>query len=191
VNEFGVADDTAAISRYCTASAAKITKLPVLADISSRDGWTRYVGAVGPSAYNIAAEITSLLVGDAKGEISLLDKLGGGLPIDSSYLAASGRSFEAFTTELPDRARALADRYPGVVAITSSRDGGSLWISYGQPAGSRVSVDIRNSVYFGNGSATTDAFGCAVGYLSDAWPHGSFAVTLTGPAGAATTTLRR
>src|SRR5438445_4036827 len=43
LNEFPVSADTALISRYCAASAAKVGQIPTLSSIASRQGWHDYV----------------------------------------------------------------------------------------------------------------------------------------------------
>jgi hypothetical protein len=91
--------------------------------------------------------------------------------------------------DLPDRARALADRYPGVAVTRRLFDGTVVYVAYGQQSDSRVTIDIRNSVYFGGGPATTDYFGCLPAYLGASWPRGSYIVTVTGAMGRATATL--
>jgi hypothetical protein len=115
--------------------------------------------------------------------------MAGGLPVESAYEAASGRWFTSFVADLPDRARAFADRYPGVAVTRRLSDGTVVDVAYGQRADSRVTIDIRNSVYFGGGPATTDYFGCLPVYLGASWPRGSYVVTVTGAMGRATATL--
>jgi len=189
LSEFPVAEDAALVSRYCTASAARNDRLPTLAEISSPQDWRTYVTEVGVVAYDIAAQITAFMVSDAGGQTNLLDKMAGGLPLESAYEAASGHSFTSFVADLPDRARALADRYPGVAVTRRLFDGTVVYVAYGQQSDSRVTIDIRNSVYFGGGPATTDYFGCLPAYLGASWPRGSYIVTVTGAMGRATATL--
>jgi hypothetical protein len=114
LNEFPVSADTALISRYCTASAAKANQLPALSSIATGAGWRAYVNDVGVIAYYFAAQVASFVVADSASQSNLLDKIAGGLSIESAYTAASGRPFETFTSELGDRAVALADGYPGI-----------------------------------------------------------------------------
>ena len=189
LSEFPVAEDASMISRYCTASAARNDRLPTLSEISSAQGWRTYVNEVGAVAYDIAAQITFFMVSDARGQTNLLDKMAGGLPVESAYAAASGRSFEAFMAELPDRARALADRYPGVAVTRRLFDGTAVYVAYGQPGASRVTIDVRNALYVGGGPTTTDYFGCVPGYLGPSWPRGTYVVTVSGVLGRATATL--
>jgi hypothetical protein len=191
VNEFPVSADAALRSRYCTASAAKVGQIPTLSSIATAAGWRAYVNDVGPDAYYLAAQVASFIVSDAGGESKLLEKIGGGLPIESAYAAASGRSFDTFTAELGGRALALADGFPGVASTTRESDGGSVYVLYGQPPDTRVNVSIANSRFAGSDSPTTNRYGCSTGLLSTSWPRGTYLITLSGPAGRATATLVR
>ena len=191
LNEFPVSADTALISRYCTASAAKVGQMPALPTIATRDGWRDYVNDVGVVAYHLSAQVASFMVSDAGGESQLLDKIGAGLPVEAAYTAASGRSFETFTAELSDRALALADGYPGIATTTRQSDGDSIYVLYGQPPNVRVSVSIANARFGGSDSPTTTRYGCTMGHLGNNWPRGTYLVTLNGPAGRATANLVR
>lgn len=191
LNEFPVSADTALISRYCAASAAKTSQLPALSSIATGTAWRAYVNDVGVVAYYLAAQVASFVVSDAKSESNLLDKIGGGLPIESAYAAASGRPFDAFTSELSDRALALADGYPGIATTNRESDGDSVYVVYGQPPDTRVSVNIGNTRFAGSSSPTTNRYGCTTGLLGGSWPRGTYSVTLNGPAGRATATLVR
>jgi hypothetical protein len=191
LNEFPVSEDTALVSRYCTASAANIERLPDLSAIMTSPGWRAYVKEVGVVAYYAAAQIASFLVADVGGQSALLEKMAGGLPVESAYAAASGRSFETFLGELPRRAQALADRFPGVAVTPRLPDGSSVYVIYGQPAEARVTIDIRSTRVFGGGTTTTTHYGCIPGSIDGSWPSGSYTVTLNGPAGRATATLLR
>ena len=191
LNEFPVSADTELVSRYCAASAAKAGQMPVLSSIATGAGWRAYVNDVGVVAYYLAAQVASFVVADAKSESNLLDKIGGGLPIESAYAAASGRSFDTFTSELGGRALALADGFPGVTSTTRESDGGTVYVLYGQPPDTRVNVSIANSRYAGSDSPKTNRYGCAIGLLGSSWPRGTYLVTLNGPAGRATATLVR
>ena len=146
---------------------------------------------VGVIAYYFAAQVASFVVSDAGGESKLLDKIGGGLPIESAYTAASGRSFDTFTAELSDRALALADGYPGIATTTRDSDGDSVYVLYGQPPDARINVSIANARYGGSDSPTTTRYGCSIGILGSSWPRGTYLVTLSGPAGRATAKLVR
>lgn len=191
LNEFPVSADTALISRYCTASAAKATQIPTLSSIASGAAWRAYVNDVGPIAYYLAAQIASFVVSDAKSESNLLDKIGGGLPVESAYAAASGRSFDTFTAELSGRALALADGFPAIASTNRESDGGTVYVVYGQPPDTRVNVSIANSRFGGSSSPMTNRYGCSTGLLGNSWPRGTYTVTLSGPAGRATATLVR
>ena len=191
LNEFPVSADVELMSRYCAASAAKAGTIPALTSIASRADWRAYVNDVGGIAYELAAQVASFMVSDAKSESNLLDKIRGGLPIESAYAAASGRSFDTFTSELSDRALALADGYPGIATTTRESDGDSVYVVYGQPPDTRVNVNIGNSRFAGGSSPTTNRYGCSVGLLGTSWPRGTYTVTLNGPAGRATATLVR
>jgi hypothetical protein len=191
LNEFPVAADTELISRYCTASAAKASQMPTLASIASGAGWRAYVNDVGVIAYYLAAQVASFIATDATSQSNLLDKIGGGLPIESAYEAASGRSFETFTSGLSDRALALADRYPGIASLTRESDGNSVYVLYGQPPNARVSVNISNARFGGSNTPTTNPYGCSIGLLGNSWPRGTYLVTVNGPAGRATANLVR
>lgn len=191
LNEFPVSDDTALISRYCTASAAKTGQLPALPTIASGSGWRAYVNDVGVIAYYLTAQVASFMVTDSGGESNLLDKIGGGLPVEQAYTAASGIPFDTFTADLDDRALALADRYPGIATTTRQFDGASVYVVYGQPPDARLSVSVANARFGGSNSPTTTRYGCAVGYLGDAWPRGTYVVTVNGPAGRASANLVR
>src|SRR5438876_248408 len=83
LSEFPVAEDAALVSRYCTASAARNDRLPALPEISSPQDWRTYVNEVGVVAYDIAAQVTAFMVSDAGGQTNLLDKMAGGLPVES------------------------------------------------------------------------------------------------------------
>ena len=191
LNEFPVTAHEALISRYCTASAAKASQMPALSSIASRAGWRAYVDDVGAVAYDLAAQIAAFVVSDAGGQSNLVEKIGGGLPIESAYTAASGKSFDTFTSELTDRALALASGYPGIATITRDSDGGSMYILYGQPPDTRINVSIANARFGGSDSPTTTRYGCSIGVLSNAWPRGTYLVTLSGPGGRATANLVR
>jgi len=191
LNEWPVSADTALISRYCTASAAKASQLPALSSIASAAGWRSYVNDVGVISYYLAAQVASFIVSDSATESNLLDKIGGGLPIESAYEAASGRSFATFTSELSDRALALAGGYPGIASVTRESDGGTVYVVYGEPPNSRVNVSISNSRFGGSNSPTTNAYGCGTGLLGNSWPRGTYLVTLNGPGGRATANLVR
>jgi hypothetical protein len=191
LNEFPVSEDTALVSRYCTASAAEIERLPDLEDIASGSGWRAYVKEVGVVAYYVAAQIASFVVSDAGGQAALLDKIGGGLPLESAYAAASGRSFETFLADLGGRAHALAERYPGVAATRRLADGSSAYVAYGELANARITIDIRSTRVFGGGTTTTTHYGCLAGRIDGSWPSGSYTITLNGPAGRATASFRR
>jgi hypothetical protein len=191
LNEFPVSADAALRSRYCTASAAKVGQMPTLSSIATSAGWRAYVDDVGADAYYLAAQVASFVVSDAGGESKLLEKIGGGLPIESAYEAASGRSFETFTSGLSDRALALADGYPGIASTTRESDGGTVYVIYGQPPDVRVNVSISNARFGGSNSPTTNRYGCVAGLLGNSWPRGTYLVTLNGPAGRATATLVR
>lgn len=191
LNEFPVSADTALISRYCTASAAKAGQLPTLSSIASGAGWRAYVNDVGVIAYYFAAQVASFIVADASTESNLLDKIGGGLPIESAYETASGRSFASFTSALGDRALALADGYPGIASVTRDSDGATVYVVYGQPPDARVNVSISNARFGGSNSPVTNHYGCSTGLLGSSWPRGTYQVTLTGPAGRATAPLIR
>lgn len=191
VSEFPLSADTELISRYCTASAAKAGQLPALASIATGSGWRAYVNDVGVIAYYLAAQVASFIVSDAGGESKLLDRIGGGVPVELAYNAASGRSFDTFTAELNDRALALADGYPGVTSTTRQSDGATVYVLYGQPPNARVSVNISNARFGGSNSSTTTRYGCNFGLLADNWPRGTYQVTVNGPAGRATGTLVR
>ena len=190
VSEFEVSADTKLISRYCTASAAKIGRMPSLDSIATGAGWRAYVNDVGVIAYYYAAQVASFIAADTTSASGLLEKMAGGLPLPAAYAASSGRSFETFTAELADRSRALADGYPGV-AVTNRDDGTSVYVAYGQPRGSRVSVTVENARFGGSQTMTANEYGCAMGFLGNNWPHGTYTVSVSGPAGRATTTLRR
>ncbi len=191
LNEFPVSADTALISRYCTASAAKADQLPALSSIATGADWRAYVNDVGVVAYYLAAQVASFIVTDAGSESNLLDKIGGGLPIESAYTAAGGRSFESFTAGLTDRAVGLADGYPGIATTTRASDGASIYVLYGQPPDTRINVSISNARFGGSNSPTTNRYGCTTGLLGNSWPRGTYLVTLNGPAGRATANLIR
>jgi hypothetical protein len=191
LNEFPVSADVALMSRYCTASAAKSDQIPALASIASRAGWRGYVNDVGGIAYDLAAQVAAFIVADAGGQSNLIEKIGGGLPIESAYTAASGRPFETFAAELSDRALALADGYPGIATTTRDSDGNSVYVLYGQPPDTRINVSIANARFGGSDSPTTTRYGCSIGVLGNAWPRGTYLVTLSGPAGRATANLIR
>lgn len=191
LNEFPVSADTELISRYCTASAAKAGQMPALSSIASGAAWRSYVNDVGVIAYYLAAQVASFVVADTTSESNLLDKIGGGLPIESAYEAASGRSFETFTSGLSDRALGLADGFPGIASTTRDSDGGSVYVLYGQPPDVRVNVNISNARFGGSNSPTTNRYGCATGLLGNSWPRGTYLVTLNGPGGRATANLVR
>jgi hypothetical protein len=191
LNEFPVSADGALISRYCTASAANVDQMPALSSIASGAGWRAYVNDVGVIAYYLAAQVASFIVSDAATESNLLDKIGGGLPIDSAYEAASGRSFETFTSGLSARALALTGGYPGIASTTRESDGASVYVLYGQPPDTRINVNISNARFGGSNSPTTNRYGCATGLLGNSWPRGTYLVTLNGPAGRATANLVR
>jgi len=168
-----------------------VGQLPTLSTIATREGWRDYVNDVGVVAYYLSAQVASFVVSDAGGESSLLDKIGGGLPVEAAYTAASGRSFETFTAELNDRALALADGYPGIATTTRQSDGASVYVLYGQPPDVRISVSIANARFAGSDSPTTTRYGCTMGHLGTSWPRGTYLVTLNGPAGRATATRWR
>ena len=191
LNEFPVSADTALISRYCTASAAKAAQLPALSSIATGAGWRTYVSDVGVDAYYLAAQVASFVVADATSESNLLDKIRGGLPIESAYEAASGRSFATFTSELSDRALALADGYPGIASTTLGGNAGTVYVLYGQPPDARINVNIANARFGGSDSPTTNSYGCSIGFLGNSWPRGTYLVTLNGPNGRATANLVR
>ena len=191
LNEFPVSADTELISRFCTASAAKSGQMPALSSIATGAGWRAYVNEVGVVAYYFAAQVASFVAADAASQSNLLDKIRGGLPIESAYAAASGRPFETFASELGDRALALADGYPGIASTTRKSDGGTVYVLYGQPPDTRVSVNIANARFGGSDSPTTNRYGCATGLLGNSWPRGTYLVTLNGPAGRATANLVR
>jgi len=191
LNEFPVSADTALRSRYCTASAAKVSEMPTLSSIGTGAGWRAYVNDVGADAYYLAAQVASFIVSDAGGESNLIEKIRGGLPIESAYAAASGRSFDTFLSELSARALALADGYPGIATTTRESDGDSVYVLYGQPPDTRITVSIGNTRFGGTSSPTTNRYGCSTGVLGSSWPRGTYAVTLTGPAGRASATLVR
>jgi hypothetical protein len=191
LNEFPVSADAALISRYCMASAAKTSQIPALPSIATGAGWRAYVNDVGVVAYYLAAQVASFVVSDAGGESNLLDKIAGGLPVESAYTAASGRSFDTFTADLSARALALADGYPGVATTTRESDGDSVYVVYGQPPDTRINVIIANARYAGSDSPTTTRYGCTTGLLGNAWPRGTYLVTVSGPAGRATANLLR
>jgi hypothetical protein len=191
LNEFPVSEATAEISRYCTASAARIGEMPDLSSIASAEGWRDYVNDVGVLAYFLSAQVASFLVSDAHGQASLLEKMGGGLPVESAYAAASGRPFETFVAELDGRAIRLADGYPGVAPATSSYGGLSAYVVYGQPRGAQIKVDVLGSFFSGSTTVTAMDYGCGVGFLTERWPHGAFRINVSGPAGRATTVLYR
>jgi hypothetical protein len=191
LNEFPVSADTELISRYCTASAAKTDQIPTLSSIATGTAWRAYVNDVGVDAYYLAAQVASFMVADATSQSNLLDKIRGGLPIESAYAAASGRSFETFTSELSGRALALAEKYPGIASTTRDSDGGTIYVAYGQPPDTRVSVSIANARFGGSNSPTTNSYGCVVGLLGNSWPRGTYLVTLNGPNGRATANLVR
>jgi hypothetical protein len=191
LNEFPIAEDTALISRYCTASAAQNGRLPDLAALASAQGWRAYVNEVGVVAYFVSAQVASFVADDARGQVSLLEKMAGGLPMESAYAAASGRPFDAFVAELGERARGLADGYPGVAVTRRLADGSVVYVAYGEPGDSRITIDIRNDRFFGGGTATTTFYGCYAGSIDSRWPQGTYVVTLDGAAGRATATLRR
>jgi hypothetical protein len=191
LSEFPVSADTALISRYCTASAAKANQMPALPTIATGAGWRAYVNDVGVIAYYLAAQVASFIVSDAGGQSNLLAKIGGGLPVEAAYTAASGRSFDTFMSELNDRAVALADAYPGIATTARESDGASVYVVYGQPPDVRVTVNISNARFGGSSSPTTTRYGCTMGLLGDNWPRGTYLVTLNGPAGRATANLVR
>ena len=191
VNEFPVSADAALRSRYCTASAAKVDQMPTLSSIATGAAWRAYVNDVGPDAYYVAAQVAAFIVSDAGGESNLIDKIGGGLPIESAYTAASGRSFDVFTAELSDRALALAEGYPGIASTTRASDGDTVYVLYGQPPDTRINVSITNARFGGSSSPTTNRYGCNAGLLGNSWPRGTYLVTLSGPAGRATANLVR
>jgi hypothetical protein len=191
LNEFPVSADTELISRYCTASAANTDQIPTLSSIATGTAWRAYVNDVGVDAYYLAAQVASFMVADATSQSNLLDKIRGGLPIESAYAAASGRSFETFTSELSGRALALAEKYPGIASTTRDSDGGTIYVAYGQPPDTRVSVSIANARFGGSNSPTTNSYGCVVGLLGNSWPRGTYLVTLNGPNGRATANLVR
>lgn len=191
LNEFPVSADTALISRYCSASAAKAGQLPTLSSIASGAAWRAYVNDVGVDAYYLAAQVASFVVADATSESNLLDKIRGGLPIESAYEAASGKSFDSFTAGLSERALALVGSYPGIASTTRASDGGTVYVLYGQPSDVRVSVNISNARFAGSDSPTTNRYGCVAGLLGSSWPRGTYVVTLSGPAGRATANLVR
>jgi hypothetical protein len=165
--------------------------MPALSTIATRQGWRDYVNDVGVVAYYLSAQVASFMVSDAGGESQLLDKIGGGLPVELAYTAASGRSFETFTSELSGRALALADAYPGIATTTRESDGRSVYVLYGQPPDVRISVSIANARFAGSDSPTTNRYGCSTGLLGNNWPRGTYLVTLNGPAGRATANLVR
>jgi hypothetical protein len=165
--------------------------MPALSSIASGADWRAYVNDVGVIAYYLAAQVASFIVADAGSESNLLDKIGGGLPVESAYQAASGRSFETFTSGLSDRALGLADGYPGIASTNRESDGASVYVLYGQPPDTRVNVSIANARFGGSNSPATNHYGCATGLLGNSWPRGTYLVTLNGPAGRATANLVR
>jgi hypothetical protein len=189
LNEFPISEDTALVSRYCTASAAKAEQLPALSTIATGAGWRAYVNDVGVIAYYLAAQVAEFIVADAGSESKLLEKFAGGLSLELAYAASSGKSFETFTTELNARALALADAYPGVRTVTRQSDDATVYVLYGQPPDTRVSVNISNARFGGANSPPTNRYGCSMGFLGDNWPRGTYLVTVNGPAGRATANL--
>jgi hypothetical protein len=190
LSELPISADTALISRYCTASAARASQLPALGSIATGPDWRAYVNDVGVIAYYLVAQVSSFIVSDAGDEAKLLDKMGRGLTVEGAYAAATGRSFDTFTAELSDRALALAGGYPGI-ATTRESDGSSVYVVYGQPPDARISLNISNARFGGSNSPTTTRYGCATGLLGSSWPRGTYLVTVNGPAGRATASLVR
>ena len=191
LHEFPVSESAALASRYCTASAAMNGRLPNLGVLATSQDWASYIGDVGPLAYAIAGQLAAFAAEDANGSANLVEKLSTGLTFDAAYAAASGRTYDSFVAGLPARARALAERSPGVATSGRLFDGSTVYVSYGQPGGSRVSVDVRNDRFFGGGTDIASYFGCAIGFLRPTWPAGTFTISVSGPNGGATGTLRR
>jgi len=66
-----------------------------------------------------------------------------------------------------------------------------VYVAYGQPSETGISVNISNARFGGSNSATTNQYGCAIGLLGNSWPRGTYLVTVNGPAGRATANLVR
>ena len=176
----------AAVQRYHAASMAASGSLFTLADLTSPFTWSQRTASEAEYQYAVAAQAVQFLRADVgmSGELLLFDLMSQGRTFNEAYRIVAGRSVAEFDAGFAARVRALSPTYPGVATAADSPTGpGLTFIAYGLPANTVVTYAISGTSSSRQTTRTTDAYGFFYTFLDNAWPAGSYTMTVNWSAG--------
>jgi hypothetical protein len=179
----------AAQQRYYAASMVAQGSLFTLADLTSPFTWSERSASDATYQYAVAAMAIQFLRADVgvAGELLMFDLMAQGHTFDGAYGIVAGRSVAQFDSGLAARVRALAPKYPGVSTAPDSRTGiGLTFFMYGLPANTAVTYSISGTSSSNQVTRTTDAYGFLSTFLDNAWPAGSYTMTVNWSGGSVT-----
>jgi hypothetical protein len=119
--------------------AATGTLIPLNALVSQR-AWNALTDWAGYFKYQQSASTVELLredVGGAAPIARIYERLRRGQNLAQAYAALTGRSFDDFVANLPDRMRAAVPAGPGLIAVTPT-----TYLLYGFPPESTVTLTV-------------------------------------------------
>jgi hypothetical protein len=183
VEEFTISgtDWWEAVQRYRAVSMDALGSLFTLADLTSGFAWSQRSEADAKYEYAVAAVAVHFLRADVglAGELLIFDLMAQGHTFDEAYQLVALRSVADFDAGFAARVRKLAFRWPGVIAVPGSQSGpGLTFIAYGLPANTAITYSISGTSSSRQVTETTEAYGSFWTYIDDAWPAGSYTLTI-------------
>jgi hypothetical protein len=176
----------AAEQRYRAASMAAQGSLFTLADLTSPLTWSERLEPGARYQYAVAAQAVQFLRADVGmgGELLIFNLMAQGHTFNEAYGIVAGRSVAQFDSGFAARVGALAPKYPGVSTAPDSLTGpGLTFFMYGLPANAAVAYSISGTSSSNQVTRTTDAYGFLSTFLDNAWPAGSYTMTVNWSAG--------
>jgi hypothetical protein len=184
VEEFTIANTQwwAAMERYRAASIASQNSNPFgLFELISPSAWSQQSELNATYEYALASQAVTILRSDIgmRGELLMFDLMMQGQSFFDSYDLASGRTYLDFQAEFLARVRALAPQSPGVATAVDSPAGpGLTFMAYGLPPNALVTYSISGTSSSNTISRAADAYGFLYTYIDNAWPAGSYTMTV-------------
>lgn len=169
--------------RYEAASMAATGTLIPLSSLVTQHAWNSLTGWAGYYKYQQAARVTELLRADIGGDAPiarLYERIRRGESVSRAYAALTGRSFDDFVAELPDRILSDTDEGPGLITIPTAPDGpGASYLLYGLAPDSAVEVTITGERVEMSTRTEVSPFGSLFESLLPGLPRGVYAITVT------------